>query len=257
MTVYEHDDQGLRVIGYNQGIFFYDPDRNLRCELYLRPDGTLYSSCGGIASGGTPVATPGITAVLEGPGINILAPVTATPKVGLGGDTILLYDSGGAPVAEFAFTSAGLTLALAAMADGDVCETPAGTISGGPWTVGAGTLRGISRTGSVLDGQVTLADGTALENLSIVRSEDDAGDINGVVDGGGTATLKNVTVSVSNATGAAAAVYMAVGGTITAYDCELLAPVGADGFAATITDGTLYQYGGRAVGTIPLMPYNL
>jgi hypothetical protein len=50
VTVYEHDDQGLRVIGYNQGVFFYDPTRTLRAEIYLQPDNTL--NLGGIFGGG-------------------------------------------------------------------------------------------------------------------------------------------------------------------------------------------------------------
>ncbi len=57
MTVYEHDDQGLRVIGYNQGVFFYDPTRTLRAEIYLQPDNTL--NLGGIFGGGG--STPGST----------------------------------------------------------------------------------------------------------------------------------------------------------------------------------------------------
>lgn len=45
MTVYEHDDQGLRIIGYNQGIYFYDPTRTLQCQLYLTSAGKLASNC--------------------------------------------------------------------------------------------------------------------------------------------------------------------------------------------------------------------
>lgn len=57
MVVYEHDDQGLRVIGYNHGIFFYDPNRTLVCELYLRSDGVLASNCaivGSVGAGSAP-----------------------------------------------------------------------------------------------------------------------------------------------------------------------------------------------------------
>jgi hypothetical protein len=61
----------------------------------------------------------------EGPGIDITA-----DAVGLGGDTILLYDSGGNPVAEYAMSDAGFTTALAAATSGDVVVLPAGTISG-------------------------------------------------------------------------------------------------------------------------------
>lgn len=192
-----------------------------------------------------------LTAVGEGPGIDI----TGGDTVGLGGDTILLYDAGGAPVAEFAATDAGLTAVLAAMAAGDVVELPDVTISGGPWTVSAGTLRGHSRTGSVLDGQVTLSDGTALESLTIDRDEDEVGAIYGVVDGGGTAKLINVTVNVANATGPAYAVYMNGGGVLSVTDSWLLAQTASAGYAAYIGNGDFTQIGGRAVGTVAGFPY--
>ena len=44
--------------------------------------------------------------VQEGPGIDVIGAGRAR-TVGLGGDTILLYDSAGAPVAEFAATGGG------------------------------------------------------------------------------------------------------------------------------------------------------
>ena len=192
----------------------------------------------------------------EGPGIDVTG-AAPTQTVGLGGDSILLYDSAGDPVAEFAASDAGLTAGLAAMAAGDVLELPAVTITGGPWTVAHGTLRGISQDGSVLDGQVTLSDGTALENLSVIRSEDDAGAIYGVVEGAGgiTAEMHNVTIDVANATGAAYAVYMENGGEIDAYDTTLLAETGNDGYAVYSSHGDFYHYGGRAIGTVALAPY--
>ena len=198
----------------------------------------------------------GLTGILEGPGIDITG-AAPEPTVGLGGDTILLYDSGGDPCAEFAATDAGLILGLAAMAAGDVLEPPVVTITGGPWTLAAGILRGKSRDGTVLDGQLTLSDATALENLSVIRSEDDAGAIYGLVEGAGdiTATLTNITVNVANATGVAYAVYMANGGRIDAYDTELLAETGSAGYAVYISSGDFYHNGGVARGVTALTPY--
>jgi hypothetical protein len=66
-----------------------------------------------------------ITSVGEGPGIDVVA----NSQVGLGGDTILLYDSGGAPVAEYAPTEAGLTAAVAAATAGDTIVIPSMTIT--------------------------------------------------------------------------------------------------------------------------------
>lgn len=133
----------------------------------------------------------------EGPGTDVTG-TSPNQTVGLGGDTILLYDSGGAPVAEFAATDAGLTAALAAATAGDVVELPAVTITGGPWTVANGTLRGHSRFGSVLDGQVTLSDGTEMENLTIRRTANDSTTIYGVVCpvAPGAACVTNCTIRV-------------------------------------------------------------
>lgn len=134
-----------------------------------------------------------LTAVGEGPGIDI----TGGDTVGIGGDSILLY-TGDAPAEEFAATDAGLTAALAAATAGDVVELPAVTITGGPWTVANGTLRGHSRFGSVLDGQVTLSDGTEMENLTIRRTANDSTTIYGVVCpvAPGAACVTNCTIRV-------------------------------------------------------------
>ena len=115
--------------------------------------------------------------VIEGPGIDVVGGDT----VGLGGDTILLYDSGGLPCAEYAASDAGLIAALAAMGASDVVELPDVTIAGGPWTVANGTLRGHSRWGSVLDGLVTVQAGAKIERLSIIRSEDEADPVVGII----------------------------------------------------------------------------
>jgi len=56
---FEHDDQGLRIIGYNQPIRFYDPTRTLRAEIYLQPDNTL--NVGGLTAGGSGSTSAGGT----------------------------------------------------------------------------------------------------------------------------------------------------------------------------------------------------
>jgi len=173
------------------------------------------------------------------------------------GDTILLYDSGGLPLTEYPATDAGLSSGLAAMTTGDVLEIPAVTISGGPWTLVYGTLRGIARNGSILDGQLVMSNATKVENLSIIRSIDIAGVCYGILDSAGllTAIINNVAIDVANATGAAYAVYMANGGIISAYDTELLAETGSTGYSVYSASGDFYHYGGRALGTTALFPY--
>ena len=162
----------------------------------------------------------------EGPGIAITGE-SPQQVVGLGGDSILLYHADGRPVAEFAPTDTGLTAALAAMAAGDgAVELPICTISGGPWTVANGTLRGMSREGSVLSGLVILSDGSALENLTIDRDEDDAGAIYGVIGpSSGSARLLDCTIRVINATGNGYAI-QAGNGAISLLFCEIHAESG-------------------------------
>lgn len=116
----------------------------------------------------------------EGPGIDNVVSGDLT-TVGLGGDTILLYDSGGNPVSEYAATSAGLIAGLDAMTAGDVLELPDILISGGPWTIANGSLKGHSRFGSILDGELTVSGGCVAERLSVIRSEDTASEIYGIV----------------------------------------------------------------------------
>jgi hypothetical protein len=55
----------------------------------------------------------------EGPGIDVVGSV-----IGIGGDSILVYHTDGSPASEYPATDAGLDLALAAMASGDVLATP-------------------------------------------------------------------------------------------------------------------------------------
>ncbi len=271
---YEIDHNSIRIIGYNVPIKFYSPgpDRTLKAEIFLQEDGTL--NIGGITTGGGSdlgtlpdshfvlvaiddsllngralTAGVGVRFIDNGP--------SGTFIVGLRGNTILLYDSGGAALREYAFSDAGLTAALAAMAAGDVCESPAGTISGGPWTLAAGTLRGLSRKDSILDGELTVSDATAIENMSIIRSEDDAGAIVGIVEGAGdiTATLTNVYIDISNATGGAYAVFMESGGRIDAFEADLRAQAGSVGYAVYIVSGDFYHWSGVALGTTALLPY--
>ncbi len=191
--------------------------------------------------------------MVEGPGLDVVNGTTW----GLGGDTLLLYDSGGDPVREYAFTDGGLTAAFAAMDASDVLEYPAGKITGGPWVLANGKLVGLSREGSILDGQLTVSDATAWENMSLIRSEDDAGAIYGIVEGAGdiAMTLVNVTIDVANATGVAYAVYMANGGRIDAKETELLAETGSAGYAVYISSGDFYHWSGIARGTEALLPY--
>ena len=104
----------------------------------------------------------------EGPGIDLV-----DRKIGLGGDSILIYHPNGNPASEFAATSLGLSEALAAALDGDVVMLPAGEISGDQ-TVPAGvSLVGMGRDASILSGKITLNDRAVIKNVGILRTAED------------------------------------------------------------------------------------
>jgi len=150
----------------------------------------------------------------------------------------------------------GMTAAIAAASAGDTILLPTCNLVD-DYTIPANvTIVGRAIEDCIYTGQIILSDGSCLENLSIIRSEDAVGAIYGIVDSGViTATLLNVTVDVANATGPAYAIYLVNGGTMRVIDSELLAEVGTNGYAAYVTSGTLYQYGGSAIGTTALYPY--
>lgn len=180
----------------------------------------------------------------EGPGIDV-----TEDAVGLGGDTILLYDSGGNPCAEFAPTDSGLGSALSAMGAGDVAELPDITISGGPWTISNGTLRGHSRFGSILDGELTIF-GNA-ERLSVIRSEDDADPIYGVILAED-AKVDGCYILITNASGDVIAVYSSedTGGDAHSIDNFVYGiSVSGDGYAFGTDGANIYVSGGRGVGS--------
>ena len=138
----------------------------------------------------------------EGPGVDITA-----DAIGLGGDTILLYDSGGNPIAEYAATGAGLALALAAATSGDVVTVPAGTFDTSQSIPAGVTLQGLDKHRSTLTGQISLANTAHVCNLSITRTANDANDLIGVYCASGVGYVTNcrITCTQSGAGGAYAA----------------------------------------------------
>lgn len=168
---------------------------------------------------------------------------------------IVLYTGAGATVYDN--DDAGLAAAIAAASSGDTIWIPPHTFTGN-YTIPAGvTLHGASQADVVFSGQITLSNGSAIENVSIVRSVDQAGAVYGIVEGSGgiEAALDNVVVNVSNATGPAYGVYMTNSGVIWAYNTKLYALTGNDGYAVYITYGDFYHNGGIALGTTALYPY--
>lgn len=124
------------------------------------------------------------------------------------GNVILLFSGDGDNLTEFAFSSDGLDLALAAASDGDVVQLPAGTIGGDHIVPEGVEVVGRGRENTVLSGQITLGDGSVLRDLSVTRSADQAGDLIGVVaPASGMAYVVGCNLQVENATGDGFACY--------------------------------------------------
>jgi len=190
-------------------------------------------------------------AVMEGPGIDIVG-IT----VGLGGDTVLIYDSTGLPVAEFSADAAGLAAALALAVAGDIVFLQAFTIPG-DYTVPDGVcLLGFSRRLSVLTGVITLGVDSSLENLRILRDFADASEVHGVYGPvSGTGYMYDVTVDATQAgSGDVYAVESSGGGSIEAHRCTVRGfaqsgSFGGVGYAGRATAGSMYIFHGSWRGS--------
>lgn len=203
-------------------------------------------SGGGIDHDDLANVTPGQhhAPVTEGPGIDVVS-----QTVGLGGDTILLYDSGNNPVAEFAATSAGLDAASAAAGLGDVVYIHAHSISGNHTLAAGVTYRGLGRRATVLTGQITLGASTVLQGLSVTRTANDANTLIAVVGPGtGTAYVYDCDLSALQAgAGTGYAVRVQSGGSIVARYCVFSATsadVDSNPFDRGTTTYTIYSYAG-------------
>ena len=144
----------------------------LPAEPFLNFIGTGVTAADNPIDGRTDVtiAPGGLVSVLEGPGIDVVTGDT----VGIGGDTILLYDSAGNPVAEFNPNSAGLDAASAAATDGDEIRLYSVSISGDhTWTPGV-TYTGSSPDVTILTGHITGAEESVTQNLKILVTVNDA-----------------------------------------------------------------------------------
>jgi hypothetical protein len=192
----------------------------------------------------------------------VLAPDMGLPEPDI---WITLYNSSGTILSEYEVSLAGLTAALVDAVATNIVEIPICTITGDAEVPSGVKLRGTSRLSSVIIGTVTVNDLSIIENLTINLTGSGAGAVVGVLgpDIGynitipanlALAKLYSVSVSVENNAGPAYAVQLTCG-SLTAYDTELLALTGTDGYAAFVTFGEFTHYSGRAVGTIPLLPY--
>jgi hypothetical protein len=188
----------------------------------------------------------GLSEVKEGPGIDVVGGDT----VGLGLEfPLLLPGDGATPAAEYAT----LALALAAASAGDTVWLPPGEYDG-DHTVGANvTVVGLGREDVILTGQITLSEGSVLENLSIIREADDASDLYGAATYGGIGGLLGVKIRVTqDGAGNAYGLYTDSGGVVTALNCDIHAEAAAgDGFGVyrDFAGGSIYVDGGICTGS--------
>jgi hypothetical protein len=156
----------------------------------------LTGSAVNAASGVVPNPAAQGDRVSAGPDIHIVANGTAK-TVGRAGNRALLFDSGGATLAEYGTIAA----ALAAAASGDTVQPQAGTYTES-FTIPAGvTVRGRGPA-TVIAGTVTLGDGAAIVDCTVLLDVDQAGDAVAVQGPGtGTGYIIGCTVAANNATG--------------------------------------------------------
>jgi hypothetical protein len=231
------DDDGLHTVGCEVGTVDRSPQRDTSVLVSTIQDvRRMQAGLGGVWNITAGASTATGDTVLEGPGISVTGD-GREKTVGLGGDMVLLYDDDRTPVAEYAT----ITLALAAADSGDVVQPQAGTYAE-DITIPAGVeLVGAGRDNTVITGTVTLGDGAVLRGVHILIDGDDAGALVGVQDAAGvTGYLYDVTISVTNATGAAYGVAVTEGGDLHCEGVEVATSGGTVGYGCYHESGDLY-----------------
>ena len=175
----------------------------------------VVSSGGGGGSGAS-----GITQVKGGPDVSVSQSGTIATVVRKG-NSILLFSGTGVILGEYATVA----LAHVAAASGDVVQLPAGTNTETIPQVAGVILRGVGRKATTLTELVTGADSSTLEDLSIIRTSDDATKLIGFLG--------------------------PVSGDSYINDCEIVVTqIGAGtGYGISIQAGNVYVQGGRLVGS--------
>ena len=203
----------------------------------------------------------GGTDLEEGPDVDLIYSSPGTVTIGRGGDTILLFDSGGNPLAEQPATEAGLIAICALMTASDRIEIPQRTIAlSAPLTLPDNvTVSGMDWEYSVLSGDYVIVPGTTtLRDIRIVNTANDANPLYGVVNASdvepGIIDHCKIEVTQSGA-GNAYAVgginSLAAGeGILEIRNSELNGiSVGGDGYAGRSTAGRLHVSNTKARGS--------
>lgn len=177
-----------------------------------------------------------------------------THVLAAGGDFVwmILLFKGGQLVQVYPTTSAGLDDASAAAVAPDIIFIPDCLIPDDHTFVAGVHYVGLSRRGTVLSGQITLGVGTVLDNLSIIRTANNANDLIGVQGPAtGQAYIQDCVVTCTQSgAGNAYAINTPSGGGFETWMSDFWGTsIGGSGYAARSYDGLIYIYGGRCRGT--------
>lgn len=189
----------------------------------------------------------------EGPGIDLIG-----ARVGLGGDTILLYKSNGDPVAEYAPTDTGLTAAGAAVISAsDRIEIPGNAVIQAEHALAGCEYR--FPAGLIVGGTLTLSANTRVWNLQSIVSGNSEDAIIGVLGpGDGEAHLFSCRIApVNSGAGGVHAVHVGSSGNLVCHNCYLDGTSGGyAGYRDPECAGTLRIEGGAALGSSADDPFN-
>lgn len=166
-------------------------------------------------------------------------------------DRIILIHADGFGVDIYNPISEGFDYALTGASSGDVIYVPPATI-GDDHIISAGVeIWGAGRDKSIFTGVLTLGAESALNNVSVLRTANDAVNMDGVIIPAGTTYLFNSNIFIVQAgSGDAVSVKGVLGGTTYIRDCALYAESGSGaGYAGKCTSGIFYVRGGEAEGS--------
>lgn len=170
------------------------------------------------------------------------------------GNKITLHKGNGDPAIEYDADATGFDEASSAGSSGDTVWLPSMTIDGDHALTEGVHYIGVSRWGSILTGQITLADGATLERLTIERTADDYDVLKCVVNqASGTSKISECDIKGTQSGGSDVyAVSIENSGGVEIWNCYLYGYSSAgSGYAVhrTFGAGAAYLFGGRAYGS--------
>lgn len=215
-------------------------------DVTLTRDGNRWYVLGGTSGTRLVGALPSASVpsrIGEGPGIDI-----ERNYIGLGLDSVLIQ-SKTAQATEYS----SISLAVAAAVNGDTILLASRTYNES-FTLPAGVTLKSQADRAVINGLVTMSNGSALRDVKVSRISNSVEALRGVYcpfD----SRLENVLIEVANSGGPAYALHIDGGSTVEAVSTDLIAETGTPGYAAYVENGSLYHSYGLALGSTEYEPY--